>query len=137
MRTLFAALLIFVSVGAGAQITTVIPPHPTDSSDVKLRVFTSCDATIVTGILRTGNAIRVNLETRGFCNATFSFADADLGKLPVGTYTYQIFFYDFPTPLFSGSFEVGLTPGAPALSPIALAILTMMLALTGFVAMRR
>ncbi len=91
----------------------------------------SCSSHVQT-VQRTGNYIRIDVSPNGVCIPfTSTFSTHNLGVLPAGTYTWQIFRQGVL--LQTGSFDIAQTPGAPTLSPAALAILVAAMALGGYV----
>jgi hypothetical protein len=137
MRTLFAVLkfvfLFVIAFEAAAQFTvTALPPNPKDTNIVALHVSTSTCPFSLLGVQRTGNSIRIDVQQNGICIPfTLYFVTQNIGVLPAGTYTWQLF--SNGSPIQTGSFAVSQSPGAPALSPAALAILAAALALGGSV----
>jgi hypothetical protein len=140
MRASFVAALVLCSaVSAAAQViaVNVTPASATTLDRVVISVTATAPCTPVT-FQRTGNVIRIDVPST--CVVVLPpIVDAHLqiGFLPAGAYTYNIF-VDGSLDR-SGSFVVAEagSPFVPALSPQALAALALALAMAGWIVARR
>ena len=121
----YLLVTLLASLSAAAQTVQVIPSNPTTLDNIILRVD---NTTYFSGIAtRTGNHIRVDMSV---CPILCGFpVDVPIGMLPAGLYTYEMF--DGNTVIASGSFAVS-GAAIPTLSPIALAMLSVLLAGAGW-----
>jgi hypothetical protein len=142
MRALFLVAVLLVAATASAQTQVdVLPPSPTTSHFVTLRVRTA-DTRQQPTVTREGNHFRLySALPRPIIfpppPEAISLFNVRLGALPAGSYTYEVVVAT--RVVLGGSFVVAAaTPeGIPALSTTAMLILGLSLGTVGWMAVRR
>ena len=85
-----ALILLFATTAAARSWLSVVPPDPTTSDDVVVRVPVSCNVA-GTAITRDGNDIRIVLEISNCPSPPFLIPyDISLGELPAGEYRIEL-----------------------------------------------
>jgi hypothetical protein len=132
-RLVLFSLLVAATVLAfptAAQTAQVVPPNPTSSDLVVVRV-SGASGWIGATVSRTGNHFQFDPAPCPIL--CFSSFDIELGMLAGGTYTFEL--RDDGNVIGSGAFEV--IDLIPALSPMALAVFSALLAIAGVAILSR
>lgn len=136
-------LLLWAAVGANAQPTTVTtqPAAPAASSPVTIVLFNPCNCPMYgTPIVRNGFTFDIPYGPACLSACLPATRTYDVGFLPEGTYTVRHFFEGSPeTAEVIGSFMVGppIPPPIPALGTGSLALLSVLLAASAVLVLRR
>lgn len=150
----FALFLAFTLPATAQQLTPVeFTPNPAPQGvNVRMSYVINrpgCGEVVRTTVVRTGNALRADfvlgVPPGNVCFATpppTTTVELDLGGYPPGIYTVTAFGTDennqqFVVPVVSGTFGVVATSTVPAISPTLAALLGMLAAVAGGVALHR